>query len=124
MPAIELRKAARPIVLDPPDARATLLLRDMIDTIDGGGRRVNTGEYQLLHKYLRDRFADRVVLTFGEIEDLLGFPLPAAARLDAAWWGGGTADRTAQSDAWTLAHRTATVNLRARSVVFERQTSP
>lgn len=31
-------------------------------------------EYRGLHKYLRDRFADTVVLTFGEIEELLGVP--------------------------------------------------
>lgn len=121
MPAIELRKAAGPIVHDLPGACATLPLPDMIDAIGAAGRRVNTGQYHLLHKYLRDRFADRVVLRLGEIEDLLGFPLPAEARLDRTWWDGGTADRTAQSDAWTFAHRTATVNLRAGSVVFERQ---
>ena len=43
---------------------------------DGRG---STGEYRLLYKYLHDRFADRVVLTFSEIESLIGFALPAAA---------------------------------------------
>ena len=38
------------------------------------------GEYRLLFKYLRDRYANRVVLTFSEIEDLLGFELPEGAR--------------------------------------------
>jgi hypothetical protein len=85
-----------------------------------------TGEYQALHKYLQDRFADRLVLTFGEIEDLLGFALPEAARLQPAWWD----DRdpltrgTAHADSWTLASRTATVNMSAQTVVFERYTPP
>jgi hypothetical protein len=87
--------------------------------------RADTGEYRLLHKYLRDRYANRVVLTFGEIEDLLGFALPEPARLQREWWGAteSVAPQSAQSDAWTLASRTATVNLSAQSVVFERQTT-
>ena len=84
----------------------------------------NAGEYQLLYKYLRDRYANRVVLTFGEIEDLLGFALPGPARLRREWWGGTDpiADRSAQSDSWTLASRTAVVNMLAQSVVFDRET--
>lgn len=94
----------------------------MSASISGGfGRRVYVGEYQLLHKYLRDRFADRVVLTFGEIEDLLGFPLPEPARVERAWWdAAATGDRTPQSAAWAFADRTATVNLKAGNVMFER----
>jgi len=40
---------------------------------------------RVFHKYLRDRYAECVVLTFGEIEDLLGSALPAAARLHTTW---------------------------------------
>jgi hypothetical protein len=82
----------------------------------------DVGEYQLLHKYLRDRYADRVVLTFGEIEDLLGFSLPAPARLQQEWWDGTDpiADRSSQTDAWRLASRTARVNLSVQNVLFER----
>ena len=82
----------------------------------------SAGEYRPLHKYLRDRFANRIVMTFAEVEDLLGFPLPEAARLQADWWGGGAAPaarQSAQADSWTLAGRTATVNLSASIVVFE-----
>jgi hypothetical protein len=84
--------------------------------------RPHAGEYQLLHKYLRDRFANRLVLTFGEIEDLLGFSLPAGARVEDTWWSTAVESRSAQSKAWTLAGRTATVNLMAQCVVFERET--
>ena|SRR5688500_15988960 len=84
--------------------------------------RADTGEYRLVYKYLRDRFADRIVLTFAEMEDLLGFSLPESARRDKEWWcvAAAAADRTAQSDSWTLAGRTATVNMSAQSVLFER----
>lgn len=77
------------------------------------------GHYRQLRAYLQDRNADRVVLTFAEIEDLLGFALPDHARAEATWWS--DADQgSSQSEAWTSAGRTATVNLLARSVVFER----
>ena len=83
----------------------------------------NAGEYQLLYKYLRDRYADRVVLTFAEIEDLLGFALPQLARVEPHWWGGAApaAGRSAQSAAWTLAGRNAAVNMFAQHVVFDRE---
>jgi len=79
------------------------------------------GPYHLLHVYLRDRFANRVVLTFSEIEDLLGFRLPEAARLDRTWWDTeANGDRSAQSNAWILANRTASVSMSAQRVVFDR----
>jgi hypothetical protein len=79
------------------------------------------GTYHLLHVYLRDRFANRVVLTFVEIEDLLGFELPEAARLDGLWWQTPANDvRSPQSDAWILANRTASVSLSAKRVIFDR----
>ncbi len=83
------------------------------------GTRDDTGQYQRLREYLQERYANRVVLTFREIEDLLGFPLPEHARVDQAWWG-GAARQSTQSESWTVAGRTATVNLLAQRVVFER----
>jgi len=83
------------------------------------------GRYQSLYKYLRDRYADRVVLTFGEIEDLLGFGLPASARFQGEWWDAGPdpiGPGSPQAASWLLARRTARVNLAAQSVVFDRQT--
>jgi hypothetical protein len=89
------------------------------------GNRGEAGEYRLLHKYLRDRFADRVVLTFGEIEDLLGFPLPELAWRESAWWNGADAAGASPThrEAWTLASRTAVVNLVSKRVTFDRQLS-
>jgi hypothetical protein len=84
----------------------------------------NLGKYQRLYEYLRDRFANRVVLTFAEIEDLLGSSLPDAARSDLQWWEGPAAALASeQSDAWTLANRHAEVNFPAGRVVFDRDES-
>jgi len=73
-------------------------------------------EYAPLHSYLDQRYASLVVLSFEQVESLLGFALPAAARADRAWWtssGGHTS-------AWATARRSATPNLLARNVAFER----
>ena len=78
-----------------------------------------TGEYRLLYKYLANRYADTVVLTFGQIEDLLGFKLPDPARLRQDWWT-SPAPPPDHTGAWILANRTARPNLLAQIVVFER----
>jgi hypothetical protein len=80
------------------------------------------GEYGALYKYLKERYSDNLVLTFAEIEDLLGFTLPAVARQRAEWWTQPAADtpRPCYSDAWVLAGRTARPNLHALIVAFDR----
>jgi hypothetical protein len=83
---------------------------------------LRSGKSAPLHKYLDDRYADAVVLTFAEIEDLAGFALPDVARLSNDWWtapGPGTT-RARFADSWIQANRTARPNLAARTVAFLR----
>src|SRR5437867_907927 len=98
------------------DPRAT-----HVETAKRTGR-VMAGKYLLLYTYLENRYANMVVLTFAEIEDLLGFALPDQARLRHEWWT--DAEQTVAgpnySDSWILASRTATPNLLAQTVAFER----
>ena len=79
-------------------------------------------EYRPLEKYLRDRYADTVVLTFREIDDVLGASLPESAHRLLAWWTDPDANGapSEQSLAWTQAGRTALPNFPARTVRFER----
>jgi len=79
-------------------------------------------EYRALHKYLSSRFADTVVLTFAQIEDLLGFVLPDPARHQLDWWASGLDAElaSAQSSSWIQANRSATPNLQAKTVTFDR----
>jgi hypothetical protein len=92
-----------------------------------GSRKLTSvsADYLPLHKYLDERFADVVVLKFIEIEDLLGHPLPPEARLQADWWAtsGGDDAPSAQSLSWVRAHRSASANMQARTVLFERVSS-
>ena len=80
-------------------------------------------EYRGLHQYLKDRYADTVVLSFAQIEALNECPLPAPAHFQE-WWATATAPadgvQSTQSRAWTEAHRTAVPNFSAHNVIFER----
>jgi hypothetical protein len=75
-------------------------------------------EYLSLYTYLEHRYASIVVLTFEQMEALLGFALPAPACTERDWWAGVGTNR--YSEAWMGAGRTATPNLSARTVTFER----
>lgn len=77
-------------------------------------------EYLLLYNYLEHRYASTVVLTFEQMESLMGLTLPARARTERDWWTAAASRADTHSDAWTVARRTATPNLSARTVSFER----
>lgn len=77
-------------------------------------------EYRVLHRYLNERYADMVVLSFDQIEGLLGATLPTLA-YSREWWGANAdGSPTGQSKSWTEAGRTARPNVLARNVAFER----
>jgi hypothetical protein len=78
-------------------------------------------DYLPLYSYLEHRYASIVVLSFQEVEALLGFALPEAARLEEDWWTTVGAYGVPDGNAVALvAGRTATANLAARNVRFER----
>ena len=81
-----------------------------------------SGKYKSLYQYLENRYANTVILTFAQIEDLLGFTLPDSARVHQEWSANEDPNTTRHphSRSWTLASRTATPNLQAQTVVFER----
>ena len=76
--------------------------------------------YMPLYTYLDRRYAATVVLTFEQIEALLGFAPPSPAFADAEWWTGPSGADDRHTAAWTAARRTATPQLSARIVAFER----
>ena len=82
--------------------------------------RVRDG-YLPLYAYLEHRYASTVVLTFEQIESLLGFALPPAARQESGWWTSTAGNGPRDGEAWTAAKRTAMPNLLARHVTFERE---
>ena len=77
-------------------------------------------EYLSLYSYLERRYASIVVLTFEQMEALLGFALPASACTEPDWWTSDPVLANRYSEAWTGAGRTAVPNFSARTVTFER----
>jgi hypothetical protein len=76
--------------------------------------------YFSLYKYLEHRYASVVVLSFEQIDTLLGFALPVSARTEPGWWTAAGGIPQAHCSAWIGAGRTATPNLLAGNVAFER----
>lgn len=76
--------------------------------------------YMPLYAYLDRRYATTVVLTFEQIEALLGFAPPSPAFADEAWWSGSCGNDDRHTAAWAAARRRAVPQLSARTVAFER----
>lgn len=80
-------------------------------------------KYRKLHQHLCTRGDQEWSASFSDIEAVLGFKLPASARLHRAWWGnqnGG--DGHVQSLAWTVAGwETARVDMDAETLVLRRK---
>ena len=77
------------------------------------------GKYAPLYRHLSARRDARWLASFGEIEAILGFPLPASARRHRAWWANGG---HSQADAWLAAGwRIRSVDFGKEKLVFEHK---
>ena len=76
--------------------------------------------YMPLYTYLDRRYAGTVVLTFEQIEALLGFAPPSPGFANAEWWTGPCEANDRHTAAWTAARRSAAPQLSAQIVSFER----
>ena len=80
------------------------------------------GKYDRLSDYLRDKKRPVIPLTFGEIEKILGFPLPPS-QTSRAWWSNNP-DNNVMTKAWLMAgYETEKVDIEGRTVVFRRATA-
>lgn len=86
---------------------------------------VNTGtKYHPLYIYLRQSGQEQIVLSFAEIEAILGEQLPASARIHRPWWSNRSRP-IAQSAAWMEAgYHVDSVDLAAQQVTFRRPGRP
>ncbi|WP_440951538.1 DUF7662 domain-containing protein [Methanococcoides sp. FTZ1] len=75
------------------------------------------GKYSELGTYLGNQKGTRVQLDLSEIESILGFPLPPAARNHPAWWTNDK-DRIHAMDGWLGYGWKAKVNLETQRVSF------
>ena len=78
-------------------------------------------KYSPLRDHLLRLRTDRWDATFGEIEDVLGFPLPPSAYRYPAWWSNEVSGRHVQKIGWLGAgFRTSQVDIAGRRVTFTR----
>ena len=77
-------------------------------------------EYVSLYTYLEHRYATTVVLTFQQMEALLGATLPMPAYTESDWWTANSVPTQGYSAAWIAAGRTAIPNILAKTVTFVR----
>ena len=72
--------------------------------------------YAAISKHLETIFGDSVTLTFAEIEEVLGFPLPPSARRHGPWWSNGTSNAVWVSAGWKSEAR----DMAAQHITFRR----
>ncbi len=80
------------------------------------------GKYNMLRVHLKLLTDASVVLTFNEIEKLMGGPLPPAARSHLEWWANEAIPTRGhpQCHAWRDTGYNAYPNLTAETVTFRR----
>ena len=81
------------------------------------------GKYRKLYAHLSNLGTQEWSTSFNEIESILGFDLPASARLHRPWWGNqGNGNGHSQSLAWTVAGwETARVDMDAETLLLRRK---
>ena len=74
-------------------------------------------KYSPLDRHLRAAKGKRVIMTFAQIERVLGIRLPSSARTHAAWWSNN--EGHVQAQAWRASgYRTEQVDLATEKLVF------
>lgn len=82
------------------------------------------GKYDPLARYLRAQSAPYVVLSFGEIEELIGAPLPRSARERREWWWNDLTPQSShvQSRSWVYSGYLASViSFDEQRITFHRR---
>jgi hypothetical protein len=79
-------------------------------------------KYTPLKEYLQNSNKTAEVLTFQELEKILGFPLPPSASEHRAWWANGKAKPLSQQMAWSDAGwLVESVSFMGKQVTFRRE---
>ena len=83
-----------------------------------------TGDYARLTAHLAARSEPRLMLTFAEIEGIVGELLPLQAKLQAQWWQSGYRGRAPHGFAWQAAGwQVDLVDTYTETVTFARESA-
>lgn len=58
------------------------------------------GKYYPLYRYLQQQESEKVIISFSQIEEIIGTALPNSAYKHQAWWGNTRSGTYVQSAAW------------------------
>jgi hypothetical protein len=93
----------------------------MFDTHDASGRRKDMRKYAALHTHLTRRNGRAEMLTFEDIEQIIGKPLPQSAEKHRSFWANDIQDQHSHARAWMRAgYRVAYLDRDQKVVRFER----
>lgn len=81
-------------------------------------------KYAALTVYLENQKADRVALSFAQIEKIVGFSLPESARKHGPWWTNSPSPGRHNESWLTIGWQTADRNLKAETITFQRASAP
>lgn len=77
-------------------------------------------KYEPLEAYLNRQKADTIMMSFSDIEKVIGSPLPPSARTHRPWWG-NTASGHVNALAWLRAgYRTSQVDMEGERLRFRK----
>jgi hypothetical protein len=82
---------------------------------------LHTGKYSPVAAWLVSEDRDLIEVTFEEVEEVLGFPLPASARKHPAYWSGGQAGSTVGNAIRDAGWQARNLDLHAGRVVLEQK---
>lgn len=77
-------------------------------------------KYVPLNEHLYSMAAESVLLTFSQIEEILGTPLPQSARKHAAWWANNPTGHSHCRAWFDAGWRSSNVDLVSETVEFVR----
>ena len=77
------------------------------------------GKYEPLRRFLKTQNAKAVVMTFDEVERVLGFTLPASHRY-RAWWSNNAFNNVMTNEWLAAGFKTEQVDIEGRKLVFRR----
>jgi hypothetical protein len=114
---LDSSKTVQPVQLDETDEESLPYLTTYEEEIEEGD-----SKYARLAVFLSNQPEDteQLQLGFNEIEEILGFDLPASAREHRAWWSNDTVGHSWSKDWLDVDWRVASVNMSNRAVRFAR----
>lgn len=76
-------------------------------------------KYEPLQAYLRRQNTEAIPMSFAEIEEVLGFPLPKS-QIYPAWWSNNPTNNVMTNEWLAAGYRTEQVDVEGRKLVFKR----